>query len=138
MQWGAVPMASSNGTSSTTTVRGNDDGEPSAASFVPSGQSSPSPHTADKFGNHAQYQWLRGQLEYSSTQRRWKLRYIPSDAPEGRMDAYGGSVVLVEQGEQLKQFKTGDFVMVQGRLAQTEAGSNDYAPLYQVQAVSGL
>lgn len=117
------------------TVRGNLDSEPAASPFVATGQSSPSPHTADMYGRHEQYLWLRGKLEYSSIDKRWKLRYIPHDAAEGRMDNYGGSVVLAE-GEKLQQFQAGDFVMVQGRVG--DATASGYAPLYHIQQVSPL
>jgi hypothetical protein len=118
------------------TVRGNLDSEAGAGSFIATGQSSPTPHVAELFGHHEQYLWLRGQLEYSAIDKRWKLRYIPHDAAEGRMDNYGGSVVLVA-GEKLNNFSSGDFVMVQGRLGE-QAADKGYAPLYHVQQVSPL
>jgi hypothetical protein len=118
------------------TVRGNLESDLGAGSFIATGQSSPTPHVAELFGHHEQYLWLRGQLEYSATDKRWKLRYIPHDAAEGRMDNYGGSVVLIA-GETLNNFSPGDFVMVQGRLGE-QGADKGYAPLYHVQQVSPL
>ena len=136
-QWGSVPMASSNPTG--TTVRGNDDGdnETKPIGFVTTNQSSVVPHEAELFGQHESYLWLRGQLEYSASQRQWKLRYIPLDAPEGRMDSYGGSVVLTDNA-QLKSYRSGDFVLVKGRLAGGSTGQSGFAPLYELQSVSKL
>ena len=138
MQWGAVPMATNNNV----TVRGNDDpddeaGQPTNEGFVPSKQFSPTPHEAGLHAYHDDYLWIRGQLEYSAIERRWKLRYIPVDAPEGRMDSFGGSVVL-NNADILQQFKHGDFVMVKGNLASDAAAANGFAPLYNVQDVTGM
>lgn len=118
------------------TVRGNLDSDGQPLAFVPTGQSSPTPHAAEMFGHHDQYLWLRGKLEYSSINKQWKLRYIPLDAAEGRIDNYGGSVVLVDNG-QLSNFKSGDFVMVQGRIGEKSSASS-YAPNYHVQQVTPL
>jgi hypothetical protein len=118
-------------------VRGNDSTDVVSAAFTTTSASSPTPHSAERYGNHPQFQWLRGQLEYSSTERRWKLRYIPHDAPEGRMDSYGGSVVLAEN-PQMAQFAPGEFVAVQGRLGQREGGSTDFAPLYHIEQISRM
>jgi len=135
-QWGSVPMA--HAATPTTTVRGNDDGASSATGFVTSRQASPTPHEADLFGAHAQYRWLRGRLEYSATKRHWKLRYIPHDAPEGRMDSFGGSVVLAIDEGQLADFESGDFVMVKGQLGKTNADGSTIDPLYNVDSVAKL
>ncbi|HEV7224059.1 MAG TPA: hypothetical protein VGN42_15225, partial [Pirellulales bacterium] len=54
---------------------------------------SANPGAADRYGYSADYHALRGQLEYSLAERRWKLRYIPID---GDTDPHGGSVVLVD------------------------------------------
>jgi hypothetical protein len=135
----AAPQATPTSFVATTssTVRGNDSSDVAPAAFTTTNQSSPTPHSAERFANHPQFQWLRGQLEYSSTERRWKLRYIPHDAPEGRMDSYGGSVVLAEN-PQLAQFSPGEHVTVQGRLGQREGGSTDFAPLYHVEQISRM
>lgn len=136
-QWGSVPMASNSAASAT--VRANDDRESDVRTptFITKGQSTQEPHEAQRYGQHEGYLWLRGQLEYSVSRRQWKLRYIPLDAPEGRMDAYGGSVVLSD-AEALSDFQTGDFVMVQGRIASGSSGQESFAPLYEVQSVSKL
>ncbi len=118
------------------TVRGNLDSDARVNSFIPTAQSSPTPHTAEMYGHHDQYLWLRGRIEYSSIDKRWKLRYIPLDAAEGRIDNYGGSVVLVET-EKLSAFESGDFVMVRGRVGE-QSTSKGFAPLYHVEQVSPL
>jgi hypothetical protein len=118
------------------TVRGNLESDQQPLAFVPTNQSSPTPHAADMYGHHEQYLWLRGRLEFSAIDKRWKLRYIPLDAAEGRMDNYGGSVVLVET-DKLQDFKAGDFVLVQGRVGE-QATANGYAPLYHIRQVSPL
>lgn len=93
-------------------------------------------HTAERFAMHPQYLWLRGQLEYSATERGWKLRYIPHDAPEGRVDQYGGSVVLTP-ASRVEGFKSGDFALVAGKLGQTGGGAG-YAPTYEVQQITRI
>lgn len=120
-----------------TTVRGNDDEVAQPAAFVSArGQSSAVPHTAERYGHHPEYQWLRGKLEYSATERRWKLRYIPHDAPEGRIDGFGGSVVLAES-DLLEGYESGEMVSVTGRLGETTVAS-DYAPIYRAERISRL
>lgn len=120
------------------TVRGNDEPADAApATFVSSSSATPVAHTAERYGYHPQYQWLRGRLEHSSTENRWKLRYISYDAPEGHMDAFGGSVQLLDH-PQLSQLQSGQFVTVRGQLAAENTSSKDYSPLYQVQQISPL
>lgn len=77
------------------------------------------------------YQWLRGQLDYSESEHRWKLRYIPIT---GETDDYGGSVIL--SGGNLDGYRSGEFVTVSGRLNDSELERGGYAPLYQVERVS--
>lgn len=65
------------------------------------------------FGHASDYTWLKGRLEYQAGQRQWKLRYEPVDE---QSDAFGGSVVLSAFSE-LENYRSGDMVIVQGRLA---------------------
>jgi hypothetical protein len=91
------------------------------ASFQPADGAAPS---AD-YAHSADYQTLRGKLEYSASLRQWKLRYIPID---GRTDAYGGSVILPESSD-LSTFKSGDLVEVRGSLPAARI-SYGFAPHY--------
>jgi|GEM_PF-5656357 len=77
------------------------------------------------------YAWLRGQLDFSAIDRRWKVRYIPID---GATDRFGGSVQLVDHAE-LSNFKSGDWVEVRGRLGRTTAADRGYAPPYEVRKI---
>ncbi len=76
------------------------------------------------------YAWLRGKLEYSQRDRRWKLRYIPVD---GSTDQYGGSVVLTNP-QKLEGFEPGEFVEVQGVLAGS-VGREPFAPAYRIERI---
>jgi hypothetical protein len=78
------------------------------------------------------YTWLRGQLDYSAVDRRWKLRYIPID---GETDRYGGSVVLVDS-PRLAPFQRGQWVEVRGRLARPGREETGYAPPYEVTSIA--
>lgn len=84
------------------------------------------------YGHDPNYAWLKGQLEYSHIDRRWKLRYIPID---GQTDEHGGSVVLPDSSL-LESFEPGDFIAVQGRLS--GKASSGYAPLYELSRVKRL
>jgi hypothetical protein len=83
------------------------------------------------YGYEKDYSWLKGKLDYSATARRWKLRYIPRDVSEHRIDDFGGSVILVDAG-QLTGFSSGEFVRVEGRLGGRDASVRGFAPTYQV------
>lgn len=82
------------------------------------------------YGYDPDYTWLRGKLEYSQRDRRWKLRYIPVD---GSTDRYGGSVVLTNP-QQLDGFEPGEFVEIEGTLAGS-VGREPFAPGYRVERV---
>jgi hypothetical protein len=83
------------------------------------------------YGYRPDYSWLEGKLEYSATGQRWKLRYIPRDASENRIDQYGGSVILTDAAR-LSGFSPGEFVRVEGRLVGPAAGEHEFAPNYQI------
>ncbi|MBN1909482.1 MAG: hypothetical protein JW818_07075 [Pirellulales bacterium] len=109
----------------TTAPRATPAGEPvEAASF-----SAPA-----RYGYDPQYTWLKGKLEYSEVDKRWKLRYIPID---GQPDQYGGSVVLGGYGPG-KQFKPGDFAEVHGRLLTGATADWGYAPVFEVERAKAL
>jgi hypothetical protein len=79
------------------------------------------------------YSWLRGRLEYSQVDGRWKLRYIPVD---GKTDQYGGSVVIADEAK-LAGCERGDFVEVRGSVAGQDAESA-FAPVYEVAELKRL
>ncbi len=81
-----------------------------------------------RYGFDPQYGWLRGKLEFSESDRQWKLRYIPID---GATDNFGGSVILVDT-PLLSGYERGDFVEVAGKLISASPDKRGYAPKYQV------
>jgi len=81
-----------------------------------------------RYDHAADYAWLRGKLEYSEADRRWRLRYAPID---GKTDAYGGSVVL-SNTEAIAQLKAGDFVEVHGQMCRGAEQDWSYAPVYKI------
>jgi hypothetical protein len=97
--------------------------------YITQSQSDPSEQTSttSRYGRADDHGWLKGRLEYSQAQRRWKLRYIPID---GQTDQFGGSVIL-RKTSLLSGFERGDYVEVNGRLTE-KAASGDYAPEYEL------
>ena len=89
---------------------------------------------ASQYGYDPQYGWLRGKLEYSESERHWKLRYIPID---GATDGFGGSVILADT-PLLSGYERGDFVEVAGKLVSTSPDKRGYAPKYQLSQLKRL
>ena len=88
-----------------------------------------------QFSHDPDYRRLRGRLEYSDIDRKWKLRYIPID---GTTDEFGGSVVLPD-ASLLSGYERGQFVEVRGTLgAAPEDEDRGYAPEYQVRELKLL
>ncbi len=85
------------------------------------------------YGHDPDYKFLRGKLEYSQIDRRWKLRYIPID---GRTDRYGGSVVLPDTSL-LSGCERGDFIEVRGQIGRHDP-KKGFAPTYQADEVKRL
>jgi hypothetical protein len=83
------------------------------------------------YGYDPQYGWLRGRLEYSQIDRRWKLRYIPID---GETDKFGGSVILTTT-TLLSGYERGDFVEVHGKLVPPKPESRSFSADYEVQKI---
>jgi len=84
------------------------------------------------YGHDPEYRWLRGRLEYSEIDRRWKLRYIPID---GTTDEFGGSVVLSD-ASRLSGYERGQFVEVHGGLGHPpEDEDRGYAPEFQIHEI---
>jgi len=95
---------------------------------TPSSTSSAEFTPAAHYGYETSYQWLRGRLEFSQIDQRWKLRYVPVD---GETDDYGGSVVLTDEAK-LAGCERGDFVEVRGRVATGAGSSTGFSPLYEI------
>jgi hypothetical protein len=90
------------------------------------------PQETERYGYAPDYRTLRGQLEYSLAERRWKLRYIPID---GDTDSHGGSVVLIDNPP--SEFQAGDFVTIKGDLT-GDTAVGEFAPKYQVSKIAPL
>jgi len=87
------------------------------------------------YGHDPEYRWLKGRLEYSQIDRRWKLRYIPID---GTTDEFGGSVIL-SSTSLLSGYERGQFVEVHGSLGRSAQDKTPgYAPEFEVQEIKRL
>ena len=87
------------------------------------------PPRKSRYGHSKDYTSLRGQLEYSASNRVWKIRYIPI---HGQQDAYGGEFVLSDPAK-LEAFQSGDYVTIKGAIVAAGAstgntGGPQYAP----------
>jgi hypothetical protein len=78
-----------------------------------------------EFGRAANYEWLQGELIYSSVRGVWRLRYASSDED----DAYGGSVTLLDVSHTFA-LEAGQRVRVRGRLINPR--STEPSPYYHV------
>lgn len=86
------------------------------------------------YGHDPQYGWLKGKLEYSAIDRRWKLRYIPID---GKTDRFGGSVLIADPAS-LAGHERGQYVEIRGELGSLPEGEQGYAPEFQVRQIKRL
>ncbi len=109
---------------------GESSGVTVAAGSLPSASGFSAPSS---YGHDPDYAWLRGKLEYSEIDRRWKLRYIPID---GKTDRFGGSVVLPDPAV-LAGCERGDFVEVRGKLGDRDP-KKGYAPTYEAAEIKRL
>ena len=107
---------------------------PSTAPTVAPAAAATTGGPTSRYGYLPDYSQLSGRLEYEQATGRWKLRYIPHDAPQSRIDDFGGSVVLANTG-QLSNLRAGDYVRVAGRIGGDDTTSADFAPTYQVAQV---
>jgi hypothetical protein len=96
--------------------------------------SSPAAASVSRYGFSHDYRWLKGQLEYSAAQQQWKLRYIPID---GQTDRFGGSVVL-ESVPELSNFRSGDFIQVQGVVQGQNAAASPGGSAYRITRLARL
>lgn len=102
--------------------------------FVPGGSKTvPRRMASGPYGyDEENYGWLKGKLEYSLAQKRWKLRYIPISDP---MDDFGGSVVLEDTDALGDTFRPGDYVTIEGTLAEVEESPGNFAPRYTIKSI---
>ena len=96
-------------------------------SSVASGEFSAKSH----YGHAPDYTWLRGRLEYSQIDGKWKLRYIPID---GQTDDFGGSVILPSTS-MLSGYERGELVEVHGRIGVPGDGDQNYSPEFHVDQI---
>jgi hypothetical protein len=88
------------------------------------------PTSFEDQGPHAEdFSWIVGELGYQHSRGGvWTVRYLPFD----RTDANGGQVILSKDAR-LAQFKEGDMVRIEGRIAKR---SNTSSPTYRITAIS--
>jgi hypothetical protein len=80
-----------------------------------------------RFEKAPNFQWLRGEVTYSSVKKAWRLRYAPLG--EGDTDDYGGSVTLTGSADLLDSLQDGQTIHVEGELLQR---TPSVAPPYRV------
>ena len=87
-----------------------------------------------RYGYDPKYKWLRGKLEYSEREGRWKLRYVPID---GETDDHGGSVILADVSR-LSGYERGDFVEVHGEIGRRVEEEQGFAPDFKISRIVPL
>jgi hypothetical protein len=88
-----------------------------------------------RYSHNEDYSCLRGELELSHIDKRWKIRYIP--ATDGKTDDYGGSLFLNET-EKLSGFERGDFIEVRGRILSGPQADVRYERSYEIQDIRSI
>lgn len=76
------------------------------------------------------YTWLRGRLDYDETTKSWQLMYSLNAG-----DKYGG-VLTLNDDPRLKKLRSGDVVLVEGKIDATKKDSLN-KPRYHVQDLFG-
>lgn len=76
------------------------------------------------------YTWLRGRLDYDETTKTWQLMYSLNAG-----DKYGG-VLTLNDDPRLKKLRSGDVVLVEGKIDETKKDSLN-KPRYLVQDLFG-
>ncbi|HTK77998.1 MAG TPA: hypothetical protein VL371_22210 [Gemmataceae bacterium] len=100
-----------------------------APKTVVSATGAPAPYTGAGYYHSADYATLVGELHYNPRQNSWRLRYAGIDEE----DRYGGSVTLHNVGREMSEFKTGQYVRVEG--AMVEKNSREVSPKYTVRDI---
>jgi hypothetical protein len=98
-----------------------------AQKIVASG--APAPYTGAGYYHSADYGTLVGELHYNPRQNTWRLRYAKIDEE----DRYGGSVTLHNVGREMADFKTGQYVRIEGAVVEKE--SREVSPKYTVRDI---
>lgn len=92
--------------------------------------SSKSASSRRSYGFDPDYAWVQGKLEFLQAAKQWKLRYIPID---GKTDEFGGSVILADDSDLLKEHKSGDFVTVRGNVSGRDP--QGFSAIYRVEQI---
>ena len=98
-----------------------------AQKMVASG--APAPYTGAGYYHSPDYGTLVGELHYNPRQNTWRLRYASIDEE----DRYGGSVSLNNVGREMADFKTGQYVRIEGSVVNKE--SREVSPAYSVRDI---
>jgi hypothetical protein len=96
---------------------------------VASQKAAPAPYTGAGYYHSADYATLVGELHYNPRQNSWRLRYAGIDEE----DRYGGSVTLHNVGREMADFKTGQYVRIEG--AVVDKDSREVSPKYTVRDI---
>ncbi len=103
--------------------------------FWPQTSSQPTSPNLDPrvYAYDGRFQWLQGTLKFDQSQQSWQINYSlrPDDA-----DPLGGHVTL-GQSDQLRGYKTGDVIRVQGQLDR-QAIDHEGKPIYRIQHLSKI
>ncbi len=94
---------------------------PTPTGFAPL-EFGPVREVVERFGFDPQYQWLRGQLQYTQASNQWQLRYLPV---QGGADQFGGQVFIANP-QVLGTLRPGDYVQVRGKLTAQPTGAGVY------------
>lgn len=86
---------------------------------------------SDRYGFDPQFDWLRGQLEYTPSTGQWSLRYTAS---EGSPDPFGGQLAIANP-QVLGALRAGDYVQLRGRVDEARLAGIGAAPAYNVSVV---
>ena len=98
-----------------------------AQKIVASG--APAPYTGAGYYHSPDYGTLVGELHYNPRQNTWRLRYASIDEE----DRYGGSVSLHNVGREMADYKTGQYVRIEGAVVNKE--SREVSPAYSVRDI---
>ena len=89
----------------------------------------PAPYTGAGYYHSADYGTLVGELHFNPRQNTWRLRYASIDEE----DRYGGSVTLQNVGREMADYKTGQYVRIEGAVVNKE--SREVSPAYSVRDI---
>jgi hypothetical protein len=82
-----------------------------------------------EFSHNDDYTSLVGQLQYNAHRDTWRFRY----AEDNMSDAFGGSVTLIDVGDMLKGFRSGQMVTIEGDM--TDIDPKTGRPAYKVRRI---